>query len=83
LFLAILAFAPKAQASSPLVKAEWVSDRVDKPGIIFLNLRSFSAYRTSYVPSVVYTNYGRDDWLVQHKIFGNKDAKVHDGSLAE
>ncbi len=63
--LVCLACISPAIAAEPLVDASWVRTNLGKPGIVFLDVRSFGAYRAAHVPGAVYTNYGRDGWRVK------------------
>jgi thiosulfate/3-mercaptopyruvate sulfurtransferase len=54
-------------AAEPLVDATWVRSNIGKPGLVFLDVRSFGAYRAAHVPGAIYTNYGRDGWRVKKK----------------
>ena len=65
LCLVLVSLAAPAHAASPLVDAAWVRDHIGKPGIVFLDVRSYGAYRAAHVPGAVFTNYGRDGWRVK------------------
>ena len=67
LFSLLFVVSGRAEAATPLVDAEWVRGQIGKPGIIFLDVRSYGAYRAGHVPGAIYTNYGRDGWRVKIK----------------
>ena len=76
-----LAVCTSAFAADPLVDADWVRSNIDKPGIVFLDVRgklagkSKSDYLNSHIPGAVYTDYLKDGWRA-------KDAGGTAGQLA-
>ena len=76
-----LAVCTSAFAADPLVDADWVRSNIDKPGIVFLDVRgklagkSKSDYLNAHIPGAVYTDYLKDGWRA-------KDAGGTAGQLA-
>lgn len=66
-FVLVAGFLGRADAAEPLVDAAWVRASLGKPGIVFLDVRSYGAYRAAHVPGAVFTNYGRDGWRAKNK----------------
>lgn len=62
LLLILTAFSVQAAALGALVDAAWVRANIGKPGVVFLDVRSYGAYRAGHIPGAVFTNYGCDGW---------------------
>ena len=65
--LAIFCFSSASFAAEPLVDVDWVKANIGKPGIVFLEYRSPSAYKAAHVPGAVLTSYRKDKWRVTVK----------------
>jgi thiosulfate/3-mercaptopyruvate sulfurtransferase len=62
LLLIFVSLHARAADLPPLVDAAWVRANIAKPGVVFLDVRSYGAYRAGHIPGAVFTNYGRDGW---------------------
>jgi len=61
----LMALTTAAWAAQPLVSAAWVKDNIDKPGVVFLDVRDKIAYMRGHVPGAHNTSLGRDGWRVR------------------
>ena len=53
-----------AEASNPLVSADWLLKNYNRPGLALIDVRHPGAYAQRTVPGAVNTDYGRDGWRV-------------------
>lgn len=56
-----------ALAAEPLVEVEWAKANIDKPGLVFLDVRSGGGvtkevYQAAHMPGAIFTDYAKDGW---------------------
>jgi len=56
-----------AMAAEPLVDVEWAKANIDKPGVVFLDVRSGGGvskevYQAAHMPGAIFTDYAKDGW---------------------
>jgi thiosulfate/3-mercaptopyruvate sulfurtransferase len=65
--LAAPAMVAPALAAEPLVDVEWAKANIDKPGVVFVDVRSGGgvtkeAYQAEHMPGAIFTDYAKDGW---------------------
>lgn len=64
-FFPVLVLAGQTLAAEPLLDADWVGTNLQRPGVVFLDVRGKREFGNAHIPGAVHTDYGgKKGWRV-------------------